>query len=88
MGEMVRLSMTHGIGLYSAHTNFDQVHDGTADVLAQLLDLECPEPVVPTQDGMGYGRVGILNPALNLKSLLELIQQKAVAPPLDLFPCR
>jgi dinuclear metal center YbgI/SA1388 family protein len=86
VGEMVRLSITHGIGVYSAHTNFDQVQNGTADVLAQLLDLECSEPVVPTQDGMGYGRVGILKPALSLKSLLELIQQKLSPPRLIYSP--
>jgi dinuclear metal center YbgI/SA1388 family protein len=86
VGEMVRLSITQGIGVYSAHTNFDQVKEGTADVLAQMLDLECPEPVVPTQDGIGYGRVGILKPALNLKSLLELIQQKLSPPRLIYSP--
>jgi dinuclear metal center YbgI/SA1388 family protein len=86
VGEMVRLSITHGIGIYSAHTNFDQVQDGTADVLAQIFDLDCPEPVVPTQDGLGYGRVGILKPALNLKSLLELIQTKLAPPNLIYSP--
>jgi dinuclear metal center YbgI/SA1388 family protein len=80
VGEMVRLSITHGIGVYSAHTNFDQVQDGTADVLAQLLDLGDVQPVVPTQDGLGYGRVGNLQPALSLGSLLERIQAK-LAPP-------
>lgn len=86
VGDMVRLSITHGIGVYSAHTNFDQVNDGTADVLAQLLDLDCAEPVVPTQEGMGYGRVGDLKPSLNLKSLLELIQIKLSPPRLIYSP--
>jgi dinuclear metal center YbgI/SA1388 family protein len=86
VSDMVRLSITHGIGVYSAHTNFDQVQNGTADVLAQILDLDCSEPVVPTQDGVGYGRVGNLQPALNLQSLLELIQAKLAPPRLIYSP--
>jgi dinuclear metal center YbgI/SA1388 family protein len=86
VGEMVRLGITHGVGVYGAHTNFDQVQDGTADVLAQWLDLECLEPIVPTQDGIGYGRVGSLKPTLKLKSLLELIQAKLSPPRLIYSP--
>lgn len=48
VGDVVRESMLHNIGIYSAHTNFDQVENGTADVLAQLLKLEAVEPVVTT----------------------------------------
>ena len=61
IGEMARLAFTHNIGIYSAHTNFDQVEDGTADVLAQILELKEVSPVVPTQAGLGYGRVGNLD---------------------------
>ncbi|MBD0267584.1 MAG: Nif3-like dinuclear metal center hexameric protein [Cyanobacteria bacterium Co-bin8] len=86
VGEMVRLGITHGIGVYTAHTNFDQVEDGTADLLAQLLDLEQAEPVVPTQAGLGYGRVGNLNPRLSLKALLERIQAKLAPPDLIYSP--
>jgi dinuclear metal center YbgI/SA1388 family protein len=80
IGEMVRQSIAHGIGVYSAHTNFDQVPDGTADVLAQLLDLRSVEPVVPTQPAMGYGRVGNLPQSMPLKQVLADIQ-KQLAPP-------
>lgn len=86
VGEMVQLAISHGIGVYTAHTNFDQVADGTADVLAQLLDLDCVEPVVPTQPGIGYGRVGILQPALSLQGLLELIQVQLAPPRLIYSP--
>jgi dinuclear metal center YbgI/SA1388 family protein len=75
VADMVRLSITQGIGVYSAHTNFDQVEDGTADVLAQLLDLKNSEPVEPTQAGLGYGRVGDLAIAQPLQALLETIQR-------------
>ena len=86
IGDMVRLSFTHGIGVYSAHTNFDQVTDGTADVLAQLLELRNPKPVASTQPGLGYGRVGDLLPALSLEGLLELIQEKLSPPDLIFSP--
>lgn len=86
VGEMVRLAIAHNIGVYSAHTNFDQIADGTADVLAQLFDLRDCEPVVPTQEGLGYGRVGSLDPALSLGGLLELIQTQLSPPDLIYSP--
>ena len=84
--EMARLSFTHNIGVYSAHTNFDQVQDGTADVLAQILELQEVTPVVPTQSGLGYGRVGILKEAITLQNLLATIQTKLNPPNLLFSP--
>jgi dinuclear metal center YbgI/SA1388 family protein len=86
IGDMVRLAIARNIGVYSAHTNFDQVKDGTADVLAQLLDLQNAEPVEPTQNGLGYGRVGNLRPALSLQRLLEYIQIALDPPELLVSP--
>ncbi|MGF1461242.1 MAG: Nif3-like dinuclear metal center hexameric protein [Leptolyngbyaceae cyanobacterium] len=86
LGDMVRLSMAYGIGIYSAHTNFDQVADGTADVLAQLLDLQASEPVVPTQPGIGYGRVGQVPEAPSLRQVLQAIQTHLEPPDLIYFP--
>ncbi|MFH7244101.1 MAG: Nif3-like dinuclear metal center hexameric protein [Spirulina sp.] len=80
VGQMVYQAITHGIGLYSAHTNFDQVAGGTADTLAQILQLQNPEPVVPTQPEVGYGRVGDLAPVPSLQDLLAKIQH-VLAPP-------
>lgn len=74
VGKMVGLAFQHQIGIYSAHTNFDQVTEGTADVLAQRLDLQQTQPVVPTHHGQGYGRIGQLPSALTLRSLLDRIQ--------------
>lgn len=76
ISEMARLAFTHHIGVYSAHTNFDQVNHGTADVLAELLELKQVSPVEATQDGLGYGRIGKLEPALTLRELLSLIKTK------------
>lgn len=76
IGEMVRLAFSHNIGVYSAHTNFDQVEDGTADVLSQILQLQQATPVVPTQPRLGYGRVGNLISSETLGELLATIQIK------------
>ncbi|WP_008314268.1 Nif3-like dinuclear metal center hexameric protein [Leptolyngbya sp. PCC 6406] len=86
VGDMVRLSISHGIGIYSAHTNFDQVNDGTADVLAQLLDLQDPAPITATQAGVGYGRVGNLAVACTLEVLLDRIQTLLSSPRLIYSP--
>lgn len=86
VGQMVYQAITQGVGIYSAHTNFDQVAGGTADTLAQILHLQNPEAVVPTQPGMGYGRVGNLAPALPLQDLLATIQQKLAPPRLIYSP--
>jgi dinuclear metal center YbgI/SA1388 family protein len=86
VSDMVRLGILHGIGVYSAHTNFDQVAEGTADMLAQLLGLQQCEPIVstPAGAGLGYGRVGNLAQAMPLAQLLSLIQTQ-LAPPQLLY---
>lgn len=86
IGEMVRLAFIHNIGIYSAHTNFDQVNNGTADVLAQILNLQEVSPIVHTQPGLGYGRVGVLKPCLSLKELLEKIKFSLKPPNLIFSP--
>ncbi|NDJ23356.1 Nif3-like dinuclear metal center hexameric protein [Nostoc sp. B(2019)] len=86
IAEMVRLAFTHNIGIYSAHTNFDQVHDGTADVLAQILELKEVTPIVPTQAGLGYGRVGMLEQLITLQELLAAIQTRLTPPNLIFSP--
>jgi dinuclear metal center YbgI/SA1388 family protein len=86
IAEMMRLAFTHNIGIYTAHTNFDQVADGTADVLAQILELKEVAPIVPTQPGLGYGRVGLLAPFLTLQELLSLIQTRLSPPDLIFSP--
>ncbi|TAE61429.1 MAG: Nif3-like dinuclear metal center hexameric protein [Nostocales cyanobacterium] len=86
IGDMVKLAFTNNIGIYSAHTNFDQVNDGTADVLAQILNLQDVSPIVPTQLGLGYGRVGNLQHSLPLKSLLTTIHSQLQPPNLIFSP--
>lgn len=87
VGEMISQAIAHRIGIYSAHTNFDQVANGTADVLAQLLHLQNVEPVevIDSADpARGYGRVGNLPSPQPLQTLLKTIQS-ALQPPELLF---
>jgi dinuclear metal center YbgI/SA1388 family protein len=84
--EIMRLAFTHNIGIYTAHTNFDQVADGTADVLAQILQLQQVSPIIPTQSGLGYGRVGMLESTLTLQELLHHIQIQLNSPHLIFSP--
>ncbi|MCM1984614.1 Nif3-like dinuclear metal center hexameric protein [Lyngbya confervoides] len=86
IGKMAHLAYGHNIGLYSAHTNFDQVADGTADVLAQLLNLQQVTPIQETQAGLGYGRVGQLPQTMTLARLLTLIDEKLTPPRLIYSP--
>ncbi|BAY99637.1 hypothetical protein NIES37_36200 [Tolypothrix tenuis PCC 7101] len=86
IADMVRLAFLHNIGIYSAHTNFDQVQDGTADVLAQILELQDSTPIVPTQNGLGYGRVGNLQPVITLEKLLTVIHHQLAPKSLIVSP--
>ena len=86
IAEMARLAFTHNIGIYTAHTNFDQVEDGTADVLGQILSLQASTPIVPTQSGLGYGRVGDLPTPLSLQELLTTIHTNLNPPQLLFSP--
>ncbi len=88
VGDVVRAAIAHNIGIYSAHTNFDQVENGTADVLAQLLKLEAVEPIelkapaTATSPARGYGRVGNLPAPQSLQQLLDTIQSVLLPPQL------
>ncbi|WP_009631002.1 Nif3-like dinuclear metal center hexameric protein [Synechocystis sp. PCC 7509] len=84
--EITRLAFSHQIGIYTAHTNFDQVQEGTADILATMLKLQEAMPIVPTQSNLGYGRVGKLNPTLTLAELLVQIQTLLKPPNLIISP--
>jgi dinuclear metal center YbgI/SA1388 family protein len=88
IGEMARLAFTQKIGVYTAHTNFDQVADGTADVLAQILQLQETTPIVPTQGGLGYGRVGNLISPMTLEKLLIHIKNQLYVPHLLHSPAK
>ncbi|NEQ18779.1 MAG: Nif3-like dinuclear metal center hexameric protein, partial [Microcoleus sp. SIO2G3] len=43
-------------------------------------------PIVPTQPGLGYGRVGLLEPSMTLQELLQAIQTRLAPPNLIFSP--
>lgn len=90
VGDTIRSAIAHNIGIYTAHTNFDQVQNGTADVLAQLLNLQDVKPVEPTAPGKdnqrGYGRVGNLTTPQPLQQLLKTVQSQLSPPQLLYSP--
>ncbi|MBF2099380.1 MAG: Nif3-like dinuclear metal center hexameric protein, partial [Gloeomargaritaceae cyanobacterium C42_A2020_066] len=82
VAEVLGLAWEQGMGIYTAHTNFDQAEDGTADVLAQVLNLQDPVPFVPTPAGPGYGRVGNLPQPVALSTFLDQVRQQLQVPQL------
>lgn len=84
--EISRLAFAHKISIYTAHTNFDKVRDGTSDVLGQILSLQGSVPIVPTQEDLGYGRVGDLPHSMTFQELLIKIHSKLHAPKLLFSP--
>ncbi len=80
IAEQIRLAYTYEMGIYTAHTNFDQAENGTADVLAQVLELKDCQPLTPTDSGLGYGRIGSLSTPQTLSAFLDRVQA-ALNPP-------
>ncbi|MCS6812703.1 MAG: Nif3-like dinuclear metal center hexameric protein [Cyanobacteria bacterium] len=75
IADLVRLAFTHQVGIYTAHTNLDQAIDGVSDVLGQVMGLQDAVPMVPGKAAnCGLGRVGTLDPAPTLATLLTHIQ--------------
>jgi dinuclear metal center YbgI/SA1388 family protein len=86
IADQIRLAYTYEIGIYTAHTNFDQAENGTADVLAQVLGLQDCQPLTSTQSGLGYGRVGSLMPTQPLSDFLKRVQTALQSPDLIYSP--
>jgi dinuclear metal center YbgI/SA1388 family protein len=84
-GELMSFAIKHSIALYSAHTNADIVADGVSDVLARIIGLQDTKPLVPTNPGIGHGRIGNLRSAL---SLGELAKHVSALIPKTLAPVR
>lgn len=79
-GRKIIKLIKNDIGVFSAHTNLDAANGGTNDVLAQTIGLSDITVLSPhTPEGMGIGRVGILDEdttlgllAVRIKELLGL----------------
>ena len=74
-GSVVHRLISHGIALFSAHTNADHVNPGVSDALADAIGLRRLRPLVPdpAQPTVGTGRVGDLDEPLTLARLGERV---------------
>jgi dinuclear metal center YbgI/SA1388 family protein len=74
-GGVLHTLISHGIALFSAHTNADHAVPGVSDALAECLGLSDLRPLVavPGADGVGTGRVGELAEAMSLASFAEVV---------------
>ncbi|MCX6424523.1 MAG: Nif3-like dinuclear metal center hexameric protein, partial [Actinobacteria bacterium] len=74
-GKIVHTLISHGIALFSAHTNADHSDPGVSDALAQALGLSGLRPLVPTaQDqSTGTGRVGQLAETITLEQFAQQV---------------
>ncbi len=79
-GKIVQTLISHGIGLFCAHTNADHANPGVSDALAAKLGVADLRPLVPTlvattfgEPATGTGRVGELPETLTLEQFAESV---------------
>lgn len=74
-GGVLHTLISHGIALFSAHTNADHAVPGVSDALADCLGLRDLHPLVPVpgESGVGTGRVGTLAEAVPLAAFAETV---------------
>jgi len=70
-GRRVMTLIKNGISLYTAHTNLDKAEGGVSDCLARKLGIKNVFPLVkdPSNDAIGFGRVGELSNEMTLGEL-------------------
>jgi dinuclear metal center YbgI/SA1388 family protein len=80
-GRVLHTLITHGIALYSAHTNADHADPGVSDALASLLGVQALRPLVPEPgyDGVGTGRIGELAEPTTLSAFAERVARSLPA---------
>ena len=74
-GSVIHTLVSHGIALFSAHTNADHADPGVSDALATALGLTDLRPLVPEpgDPAMGTGRVGVLAGETTLAAFAEAV---------------
>lgn len=76
-GKFLEKALTHKLNIIACHTNFDSVHEGVNDILAQLLHLQEISPLVPVSPGGqaegGMGRIGRYGEELSGKEFIQLL---------------
>ncbi len=80
-GRVVHTLVSHGIALFSAHTNADHACPGVSDALAQSLGLTGLRPLepLPEEPTVGTGRVGELPETVTLDAFATLVAQRLLA---------
>jgi dinuclear metal center YbgI/SA1388 family protein len=74
-GSLVHTLISHGVSLFSAHTNADHVDPGVSDALATALGLLDLRPLAPLAGrlDLGTGRVGELPASMTLAAFAGLV---------------
>ncbi len=74
-GRLVHSLVSHGVALFSAHTNADHAEPGVSDALAAALGLTGCRPLVPEpgDPALGTGRVGALPREVTLAEFAEQV---------------
>lgn len=80
-GSVLHTLISHGIALYSAHTNADHADPGVSDALADVLGIVDTRPLVPEGDDprVGTGRVGRLDETLTFSALVDRVADRLPA---------
>ncbi len=80
-GSVLHTLITHGIALYSAHTNADHARPGVSDALADVLGVTDTVPLVPEAHDatVGTGRVGRLDEVLTLEAFTARVGERLPA---------
>ena len=74
-GRLVHELVSHGIALFSAHTNADSACPGVSDALADVLGVVDTRPLdpSPSDPSVGLGRVGTLAEPMTLATFADRV---------------
>ncbi len=72
-------AVKNDIAVYSAHTNLDIAEGGTNTVLAELLELENIEGLLPTGENTFLGKTGYLKNEMTFKEFVLFVKKKLKA---------
>lgn len=80
-GSVLHTLITHGIALYTAHTNADHARPGVSDALANVLGILDAVPLVPEvlDPSVGTGRVGRLDEVLTFEAFVARVGERLPA---------
>jgi len=92
VGSIIDLAVRHHLAIFAAHTNLDSALGGINDILAGRIGLydlkplvraherqrieKDVDPLVTADQGVGIGRIGLLESAVDLKTLANEIKNK------------